>query len=298
MKDEAHSTAQLEDNNTQVGIEDEIEDEEDEDETHGERNLEEEEYHFFRLERLLKNDGATRLEPSRVFIHSAYAQAPTINVKAFCLRLKEFLQPFDLDIPTPMVLDELVRLAILAKKEIAAWENTVRAVKSANFMKSLGCLRTELERFVTIRKLLRARRLPSWMSSWEQLWIEAFEELQDHIEAHLRGTKSYMEGLSELAKFGRTEVESHVLLLHRNSIRELISKTPLSKTPSIALAAFAYAAQLVPSADDENDAKGRYLDAIKSRITRANRSSANVKAMILGTLIQGMGQYVEPGVEK
>ena len=65
MKDEAHSTAQLEDNNTGAEIEDE------EDETDGEGNLEEEEYHFFRLERLLKNDGATRLEPSRVFIHSA-----------------------------------------------------------------------------------------------------------------------------------------------------------------------------------------------------------------------------------
>jgi hypothetical protein len=33
------------------------------------------------------------------------------------------------------------------------------------------------------------------MASWERLWIEAFEELGEDIEAQSRGAKSYLESL-------------------------------------------------------------------------------------------------------
>jgi len=272
--------------------------EEEECEADGEEKPEEE-YCFYRLERLLKqqDDYAARLRPSDVFIRSVSAQASTIHIEEFRRRFKEFLQDFDQDIPEPTILDELIRSAIQAKKEIAAWENTVESIRSDEFIKSLDCLRAEEQRFATMRKVFRnARRTPPWMSSWERLWIEAFEELEEDIEAQVRGAKSYLEDLSELAKLGRTEVESQVLLLRRNSIREVIAQTPLAKTPSVALAAFAYAARLVPSTDDENDPKGRYVDAIKSRITRAERSKAHVK--IVATLLQSMCQNDEPGPQK
>ena len=156
-----------------------------------------------------------------------------------------------------------------------AWEDIVKAIKSDEFGRSLKCLRAEVARFEVIRKLLRHdRKTPSWMSSWGRLWIEAFEELGEDIEAQLRGAKKHLETFSALAKLGRTEVESQVLLLSAGAIRKVIAETPLSKVPSVMLAAFAYAAQLVPWKDHPSDAEGRYVDAIKARITRAKRSKA------------------------
>jgi hypothetical protein len=288
-EDEGCSTPEPGDNSTLQEIEEE------EYGAEGEKNREEE-YYLYRLERLLEqqDDHAVRLRPSDVFIQSVNAQTPTINVEEFGRRFKDFLQAFELDISAPPNLDELIRSAIQAKKEIAAWKKTVESVRSPEFRKSLDCLRAEVERFATIRKVFRnARRTQSWMSSWERLWIEAFEELEDQIESQLRGAKSYLENLSELAKLGRTEVESQVLLMRMDSIREVIAQTPLLKTPSVALAAFAYAAQLVPSTDDPEDAKGRYLNAIKSRIKRARRSKVRMK--FLGILLQGMWLNPESG---
>jgi hypothetical protein len=285
-EDEGHSTPELGDNDTPKQMEKE------EYEADGEENPEEE-YYLYRLERLLK--GRATLRPWDVFIQSVNAQTSIINVQEFGRRFEDFLQVFKLNIPTPSILDELVRSAIQAKKEIAAWEKTVESIRSNEFSKSLDCLQAEVERFATIRRVFRnARRTRSWMSSWERLWIGAFEELEDEIGAQLRGAKSYLENLSELAKLGRTEVESQVLLLSNNSIREVIAQTSLSKTPSVALAAFAYAAQLVRSTDDPDDPKGRYLNAIKSRIKRARCSKVHGK--VIGILIMSMTQ--DPGVGK
>jgi hypothetical protein len=260
----------------------------------------EEEYCFYKLERLAKQlDEAPCLHPEYAFIQSAYAQQAKISKKEFYLRLKDFLEEFQQDIPGPGVIDELLRSAIEAKKQIAAWESTVQAIKSKEFRTSLDYLREEVERVSSIRKLVikrSAEKAPQWMASWEQLWIEAFEELEEDIEGQLRGAKQYLESLSNLAKLGRTEVESQVLLLSRNSIHKVIAQTSLSKTPSVALAALAYAAQLVVSRNDEDDAKGRYLDAIKRRMTRAKRSKAQV--VVGATLLQGMVQKAESQAQK
>jgi hypothetical protein len=237
---------------------------------------EEEEYHFYRLERLAKQlDHAVTLRPE--ILWSVNVQAPALKREKFQSRFENFLQKVKQHIPapTPEILDDLFQQAIQAQKRIMAWEDIVKAIKSDEFSISHKCLRAEVARFEAIRKLLRYdRKTPSWMSSWERLWIEAFEELGEDIEAQLRGAKKYLETFSAFAKLGRTEVESQVLRLSAGAIRKVIAKTPLSKVPSVVLAAFAYAAQLVPWKDHPSDAEGRYVDAIKARITRAKRSKA------------------------
>jgi hypothetical protein len=62
VEDERRSTAELENNNTPAEIDEE------EYETDGEESPEEPDYDFYRLARLLADDGATRLEPQRAFI--------------------------------------------------------------------------------------------------------------------------------------------------------------------------------------------------------------------------------------
>lgn len=119
------------------------------------------------------------------------------------------------------------------------------------------------------------------LSSWERLWIEAFEELEENIEAQLRGAKSYLENLSKLAKLGCSDVESQVLAENTNPIRDVIATTPLSKVPRIVLAAFAYAAQLVWLDDHADDSKGKYVNAINRRIESAKHGKARMAISII-----------------
>lgn len=241
-----------------------------------EEKEDEEEDRFYRLKRLTEQlDNAVRLYPEKIW--SVNVQAAPLKREKFQSRFETFLQNAGPHIPapTPEILDGLFRQAIQAQKRIMAWEDIVKAIKSDEFGRSLECLRAEVARFEAIRKLLRYdRKMPSWMSAWEGLWIEAFDELEKHIEAQLIGAKDHLERFSAVAKLGRTEVESQVLLLSARAIPKVIEKTPLSKVPSVVLAAVAYAAQLVKSKDDPSDAKGRYINAIKARITRAKRSKA------------------------
>ena len=249
-------------------VEEEKEDDEDDED--------DKKYCFYRLKRLTEQlDNAVRLYPEKLW--SVKVQAAPLKREKFQSRFGNFLQNAapHIPAPTPEILDGLFRQAVEAQKRIMAWEDIVKAIKSDEFGRSLKCLRAEVARFEVIGKLLRYdRKTPSWMSSWERLWIEAFEELGGHIESQLIGAKSHLERFSAFAKLGRTEVESQVLRLSAGAIRKVIAKTPLSKVPSIVLAAFAYAAQLVPWKDHPSDAEGRYVDAIKARISRAKRSKA------------------------
>jgi hypothetical protein len=248
---------------------------------------EEEEYDLYKLDRLLKQWEHTPLLASYAqFIQPVDEQASTIRRENFTSRFKDFLRELSQPAPSPEIIEGLFRLAILVEKEIVAWENTVRMIKSDEFSNSLNCLQAEVTRFERIRNELGPRqKLPSWMSAWERLWIEAFGELQEDIEAQLRGAKSSLEALSILAKLGRTEVESLALLRHRNSIQESFRRTPLAKASNITLAAFAYGARLVRSTDDLNDPKGKYVNLIKARIARAEHSKAHMT--VLATLLQG-----------
>jgi len=155
------------------------------------------------------------------------------------------------------------------------------AVKSRTFRRSLEYVREEVRRFASVRGMFikrYARNAPEWMSSWERLWIEAFDELEEEIEAQLRGTQHHLEDLTQFVTLGRTDIASHILLC-RPSIKALIAHTHLSRTPVVALAAFAYASRLMPLRDDDNDAKGRYINKVKARLSRAAASKARFNVL-------------------
>jgi len=276
---ERYPNPKLEDEEVPEGYEDE-EDSEDEE---GER--EDEENYCYRIERLAKQlDDAVMLKPWEVFIQPVETQASTMNREDFHSRFRSFLNGLtpNSQEPTPEILDGLFRRAVQAEKEYLAWDKTVMAVKSQKFRRSLEYVREELHRFVSVRKMFikrYSRKAPEWMSPWERLWVEAFDELEEEIEAQLRGTQHHLEDLTQFATLGRTDIASHMLLLCRPSIKALIAQTHLSRTPVVAVAAFAYASRLMPLKDDANDAKGRYMNKVKARLSRAAASKARLNVL-------------------
>jgi hypothetical protein len=242
---------------------------------------EEERYYLDRVDRLAKHEHADILWPHGVFIQSAAAQPSTIKKGDFHPRFREFLKglnPNAEEVPAN-ILDGLFQLAVAAEKKHLAWIKTVEALKSEKFWRSLEYARATVRIFARNRKSRRfpGTRAPEWMSSWERLWIEAFDQLEESILAQLRGAERSLEGLRPFAKLGRSDMVSHILTSFRSSIEEAIAHTPLSKTPLVALAAFAHASRLLPLRDDANDAIGRYINNIKARLSRAEGSKEKVK---------------------
>ena len=264
-------------------IEDELNMEDDEeatgDELASEGRDEPEEYDFCRIERLL--DHSVWLSPDMAFIQPVAKQKSPVKKGEFHSRFREFLRELSPNPkePTSEILDNLFDIAVQAHQELFAWDKTMRAIKSKEFSQSLEYVRQKKSWFANVRSGFikqRADRTPAWMSSWEHLWIGAFDELQSLIQAHLATAQRQFEKLDELGKLGRTDICSHILLLCRPSIESLIEQTPLSETPIIALAAFAHASRLLPLRDDSNDAKGRYVNKVKARLSRAATSKAKL----------------------
>jgi hypothetical protein len=86
------------------------------------------------------------------------------------------------------------------------------AIKSTEFSQSLEYVRQKAAWFANVRSRFmkqRADRTPAWMSSWEHLWIGAFDELQSLIQTHLAGAQRQFEKLDQLGKHGRTDICSH-----------------------------------------------------------------------------------------
>ena len=276
---ERYPNPKLEDEEAPDGYEDEEGSEDEE----GER--EDEEYYCYRIDRLAKQlDVAVMLRPWEVFIQPVETQASTINRDDFRSRFRSFLKGVtpNYQEATSEILDGLFRRAVQAEKEYVAWDKTVMAVKSQKFRTSIEYVREELHRFVSVRKMFikrYSRNAPEWMSPWERLWIEAFDELEEEIEAQLRGTQRHLEDLTQFATLGRTDIGSHILLLCSPSIKALIAQTRLSRTPVVAVAAFAYASRLMPLKDDANDAKGRYMNKVKARLSRAAASKARLNVL-------------------
>lgn len=249
----------------------------------------EEEFCFYRLERLAKQlDNAIALRPQEVFIQPLTAQKREIDREEFRKRFKEFICEVGPDIPVPAdaTIDALLDEAIQGQREIEAWENTLSAIESEDFRRSLEYLNLESARFANLRKAFLGKgrqKTPEWMNPWERIWIEAFHELREEIESELRVATQYLERLSKLAKLGRTEIRSHILLWLSDSITRVTANTRLSKFPATTLAALAYAADLVPSDDGDDDAKGNYVRAISRRLQRAKKSKS--RTWIAATLL-------------
>ena len=157
--------------------------------------------------------------PARARIHPVGKRADTDNKEG------GFSRPFqdisgkpqqDISRLTPEILDGLFQRAVEAQKIIAAWKQTMESAKSKDFGRSLVYLQEEMRRFARIRKLVikqNARKSPRWMSPWERLWIDAFEELEEVIEAQLREAQYLLRQLSVFGRMERTDLILHPVVL-------------------------------------------------------------------------------------
>jgi hypothetical protein len=245
-----------------------------------------EESDFFWLERLLSEP--VGLRPDQYFIARIADQRRSINENEFCRRFREFIRGWTGHEPDLQIVEKLFSLAVLAKQEVSAWEDTIRATKRKNFVRSLKFLQARANWLARMRRILRKqfRGAPAWTSTWESIWLKACDELLDVTQAQLRDAQHYLENVAKLAKLGRTDIRSHVLLLNGAEVREAVRRSPLSRTPLVAIAAFAYASELVPYTDDADDPIGKYVDKVKARLSRTRASKADVQ--ISSTLLQSM----------
>ena len=253
----------------------------------------EEKYYGYRIDRLTKKLHPFGLQPAKVFIHAVATEASTIKRGEFHSRFREFLKGLTPNFPEPTskVIDDLFEEAIESQKMCVAWESTVMAIKSETFLWSLKFVRAKVRQFARARKARcfssvgkQSATIPEWMSSWKHLWIEALDEIEEEILAQLRGAQRDLEKLMQFGRLGRTDMVSLILLLKKDSIKAIIAKTHLSRAPVVALAAFAHAAKLMPLRDDANDAKGRHINRVKARLSRAAASKS--KLDVLGFCLQ------------
>jgi hypothetical protein len=237
-----------------------------------------EENEFSRIQQLL--DEPVLLRPDKVYIARLAEHRTNVKKDEFRIRFLQFLKDLTPGVnePTFEICDDLFQLAVHAQQQLLAWEETISTTKNNEFRRSLKFLRAKAKWFARTRKLFEKqfRSAPQWTSSWVGVWIKAFDELQDLIAAQLRDAHGYLERLSKLSKLGRTDVCSHILLLNRIFLEAVIKKSSLSQTPMIAVAAFAHASKLLPQRDDANDAKGRHINNVKARLSRAAASKARL----------------------
>jgi hypothetical protein len=263
-----------------------------------------EESDYYRMDRLLglrERDELPGLSPTLLFERPDLTDwNPSINKDEFTARLKHFLKTEALAMPPlgPPLIDFLFNTAVDAQRHVVAWEAIVKKVKGREFDKTRGYLQQELNRYTKIRSLLlmkKKEKTPSWVFDWSHCWVEAFEEIQEHIEAQLRGAIVILDTLSPWRKSGRIEVESHVLWMEKRAIREHIANTAMARKITVILPAFAYAAKLVLPKPGKDTAG--YSAMIKSRVSRAGRLDklgVNLQLMIAGISSTGMRSGSNP----
>ena len=260
---------------------------EDENSVQGEENAQEQEpvadedeegseYYLYRLDRLLRldeRDELPTLDPQSAFGRTAIDRsALPISKEDFYSRLKYFLETEGPNIPplSSELANFLFNRGVNAHRHIAA-DFVVNNTKSPELDRARRYLRQELNRYIKIRSLLAEKRqkTPNWMSAWAQCWIGAFEEIQEEIEAQLRGATKTVDNLSQVRISGRFEMKSHILWMEKKEIRKQIANTSVARKLEVILAAFAYAAKLMP---EPSSGIAGYVALIKPRVSRVSRS--------------------------
>jgi hypothetical protein len=238
---------------------------------------EEDDYHLYRLERLLRLDESNKLpplNPQYVFEKALIDRSVLpIEKKEFNARLKYFLENEDPHIPrlSSELNNFLFNRSVDAHRYITAWDIMVKNRKSPEFDRTCKYLRQELNRYLKIRSLLAKKRptTPSWLSSWTQCWVGAFDEIREEIESQLRNAIYIADNICQKRPSARFEMNSYILWYEKNKIRGQIASTPFARKLEVILAAFAYAAKLVP--EPPNGIAG-YVALIKQRVSRVARS--------------------------
>jgi hypothetical protein len=267
--------------------EDGLNDEEDLEEDDGSLVIEEEDeeggdYYLHRIDRLLRADERDQIPTlynaanglfSAWTVITASGLPVNLDKREFDLRLRKFLKQQNPKLPdvTPALADFLFERAVHAHKLMAAWHVIVKNAKRPDLDKARQYFQQELKRYVEIRSLVREQRekMPSWMKGWAYYWLGAFEQIEEEIESQLRSTKDALDSIAGKRASTRIEIESFILWREKDEIRKQIAETEFGRSLEALLAAFAYAARLIP---ESKEGIRRYSDLIKQRASRVSRS--------------------------
>lgn len=262
-------------------------DDEDDFEYYQDDEKDSEHYRLYRLFRLLEREKEPRLDPQPAFRYvSIDRSAIPLQKEQFRSRLKKFLKDPDLGsrkgqdgsllAENSELCDFLFERAVHAHMHIAAWNSIAKKAKNPEVGRSRRYLRQELGRYVKIRSLLMKQRqtLPSWMAEWKHCWVEAFEAIQEEIESQLRCAKKTLDFISEVRKSAHAD-ESAILWIEKKEIRKYLESTPFKRKLEIVVAAFAYAAKLLPETKNGTEhGTANYVHLTKQRVSRISVSGS------------------------
>jgi len=243
---------------------------------------EDSEYYLHRLDKLLRLDQTDKLpnlDLHFIFGKTAIDQSRfSIDEETFKSRLNKFIETANSKIP--QLSDELVEFlfkrAVGARRYVVVWNIFVENTKDPALKMTRTYLKQELNRYVKIQSLLseKKQRMPSWMLPWSECWVGALEEILGQIEGELRSAIRILDDVYNLRISATFECESHILWLEKKEIRKHIG---VARKLEVILAAFAYAAMLLPEPNRGIDGIGeidKYMALIKQRISRVQRSQA------------------------
>jgi len=228
-------------------------------------------YRFYWLAHVLGCD--FRLEVEEAFERAIKPANVSLSRQDFETRLIGFLKDVDPTIwqPTPGLIDRFFEKAIQAHQQMAVFSATCTTLRGSEYKKMLIYLRNEIARFKEVKRLLRTNRAaPPWASAFMCVRTKALEELIDDTYSKLASTYSSLYKQSSMLGFGRTDIESHVLFMWKEPIRQRIEGTPLEGKLLPVVGAFAHASNIIPKSKSSD--VGTFLNLIKMRISRAQSS--------------------------
>jgi hypothetical protein len=122
-------------------------------------------------------------------------------------------------------------------------------------------------------------KVPRQMTEWENVWVGSLRELVRRITPQLDRVENSMSSEQGWLKAGRTQLESHLLLLALDNIRKILKREQLRLSSIPLLVAYGHASQLAKYCGTEDD--GDPIEAMKMRMSRARRSNKRTSILCL-----------------
>jgi hypothetical protein len=223
------------------------------------------------------------------FIAAANGHSVNFTRDGFDKRFSWVSKRLDIPLLSTENTDELFSLAAEQRQQLAAYGALQLATNGQEFVKLIEFLSWKRKRMDAILGLLKDDKplVPQRVSLWESFWAERLERV---ARANLAQTKIALEQMTEdyrLAhKFGRTNLESHLLYLALSHIQAM-PKGNRKRSSSLALlVAYGHASQLEVLNDSEKG--GDPIEAMKVRMSRMRHADKTKRTKILGLFLAQM----------
>jgi hypothetical protein len=227
----------------------------------------------------LKDDGPTLVFGSE-FTPRCSLQSVNLKRETFERALVSFVVRFHpaRTVFPPEFIDRLYQHALFDHRQMAAWDEAKRMTQSREFKTSVEHLENEIKHHSQLLKLMNSGRQkwPTWMTEWSEAWVGASLDLQKRIVKQLSSALGDARVFTRIAALGRTSVESHLVSIAKDPIREALVSTSTRVPLKTMIAGYAHASQLIRmGANEESD----FVTAINMRISRARHSRERVQVL-------------------